>query len=66
MSAHFSDLIVPPIPHDVSTTEARTNLTEWLHDTLVRQQFEVEMEFGAKTIPDAIIETAYSVGGNLG
>lgn len=58
VTAHFSDLLTPPIPHDVSTTVARLRLTNWLRDTLLRQQFDVEMEFGEKTIPEAIVETA--------
>lgn len=58
VTAHFSDLLTPPIPHDVSTTVARAKLTEWLRDTLVRQQFEVEMQFGRATVPEAILETA--------
>ncbi len=58
VTAHFSELITPPIPHDVSTTVARATLTNWLRDTLIRQQFEVEMTFGAKTIPEAVLATA--------
>ncbi len=58
VTAHFSDLITPPIPQNVSTTVARTQLTEWLRDTLVRQQFEVEMEFGAQTLPQALVDSA--------
>src|SRR6185295_14780914 len=33
-------------------------LTNWLRDRMVAQQFETEMEFGAKTVPQAIVETA--------
>ena len=58
ISAHFSDLLTPPIPEQVSTTAARLRLTNWLRDTTLRQQFEVEMSFGAKTVAEAIIETA--------
>lgn len=58
VTAHFSDLLTPPIPENVSTSTARLRLTNWLRDTMIRQQFDVEMEFGAKTIPEAIAQVA--------
>jgi len=57
VSAHFSDLITPPHPGDVSTTEARGLLTAWLRDQMIRQQFEVEMAFGPSHVLDAVVET---------
>ncbi|MDB6027055.1 MAG: AMP-dependent synthetase [Verrucomicrobiales bacterium] len=65
VTAHFSDLLTPPIPRDVSTTVARSMLTEWLRDTLVRQQFEAEMAFGPGTIPEAILERASDESGKI-
>ncbi len=58
ISAHFSDVITPVKPQNVSTTSARSQLTNWLRDTLVQQQFWVEMEQGPKNLLDAIEETA--------
>jgi acyl-[acyl-carrier-protein]-phospholipid O-acyltransferase/long-chain-fatty-acid--[acyl-carrier-protein] ligase len=57
VSAHFSDLITPPHPGDVSTSEARGLLTAWLRDQMIRQQFEVEMNHGPAHVLDAIVET---------
>jgi acyl-[acyl-carrier-protein]-phospholipid O-acyltransferase/long-chain-fatty-acid--[acyl-carrier-protein] ligase len=57
VSAHFSDPITPPHPGDVSTTQARGILTSWLRDRMLRQQFDVEMEFGPSHILQAIVET---------
>jgi len=57
VSAHFSELLTPPHPGDVSTTEARGILTAWLREQLLRQQFEVEMAHGPTHILDAVLET---------
>lgn len=57
VSAHFSDLIDPPHPGNVSTTEARGILTAWLRDQMIRQQFEVEMAHGPADVLDAVLET---------
>jgi acyl-[acyl-carrier-protein]-phospholipid O-acyltransferase/long-chain-fatty-acid--[acyl-carrier-protein] ligase len=54
VSAHFSPVLATPDLQGVSTTEARNRLTDWLRDQMVRQQFETEMEFGPKTVPEAI------------
>ena len=58
VSAHFSDLLTPPSLTDISTTKARRILTRWLYDTMVRQQFEVELAHSPATVPAAIAETA--------
>ncbi len=58
VTAHFSDLLTPPKHHDVSTSIARTRMTTWLRDQMVEQQFAIEMEFGPKTVPEAVAETA--------
>lgn len=58
VTAHFSDLLVPPKLDHIGTTPARLRLTHWLRDRLVEQQFRVEMEFGPRTVPEAIVETA--------
>src|SRR4029450_5963498 len=56
VSTHFSDVLTPPHPDHVSTTAARGILTDWLRDQMVRQQFEVEMQFGPQRLLDAVIE----------
>ena len=58
VSAHFSAVLTAPEQGDFSTTQARSRLTSWLHDQLVRQQFEVEMSFGPQNIFVAVAETA--------
>lgn len=58
VTAHFSELLVPPRLKEVSTTQARQRLTNWLLDQLVRQQFEVEMRHGPATPLGAIAATA--------
>lgn len=57
VSAHFSHLLTPPHPGNVSTSEARGMLTAWLRDQMIRQQFDVEMEHGPGHVLDAILET---------
>ena len=58
LTVHFSPLLNPPKTRQSSITQARSHLTDWLHDRMVRQQFETEMEFGPATLPEAIEETA--------
>jgi acyl-[acyl-carrier-protein]-phospholipid O-acyltransferase/long-chain-fatty-acid--[acyl-carrier-protein] ligase len=58
LTVHFSDALSPPSAEQLSTSQARTHLTNWLRDRMVAQQFETEMQFGAQTVPQAIIETA--------
>lgn len=58
VSAHFSEVLEAPDPGDVSTTEARYKLTNWLRDRMVNQQFATEMQMGTDNVLEAIIETA--------
>lgn len=58
ISVHFSDLLVPPRFEVASPTEARARLTDWLGDQMVRHRFDCEMQRGAKTVPEAILQTA--------
>ncbi len=58
VSVHFSDVITPPHPENVSTTLARSQLTRWLRDQMISQQFETEMTFGADNIYGAVALTA--------
>ncbi len=61
ISVHFSELLAPPALGQISVTEARIRLTDWLRDRMVRQRFDTEMKFGAATVPEAIAETARRV-----
>ncbi|MEY4386550.1 MAG: hypothetical protein RLY20_1833 [Verrucomicrobiota bacterium] len=56
VSAHFSPLLTAPQPENVSTAVARTKITNWLRDQMVRLQFDTEMEFGSRHVPGAIAE----------
>src|SRR5262249_4531220 len=58
VTAHFSDVLTPPKLEHVSTLQARSKLTNWLRDAMVRQQFETEMTLGPRTIPAAFVESA--------
>jgi acyl-[acyl-carrier-protein]-phospholipid O-acyltransferase/long-chain-fatty-acid--[acyl-carrier-protein] ligase len=58
VTAHFSDLLTPPTMTDMSTVRARQKLTRWLYDTMVKQQFDVELAAAPKNVLAAIIQTA--------
>ncbi len=58
VTAHFSGVLTPPHLEHVSTSEARATLTDWLYQRMINQQFEVEMEFGAGTVLEAIVASA--------
>ena len=62
VTAHFSEAVTPPKPdlgaEHGSTAQTRTHLTAWLRDRMLDQQFQVEMEFGPRTVPAAIVESA--------
>src|SRR5262249_45428986 len=45
LSIHFSQPLIPPKLENVSVTEARGKLTDWLRNRMVGQQFETEMQF---------------------
>ena len=65
LSVHFSELLATPSLEHVSATAARGRLTDWLRDQMVRQRFETEMEFGPATVPEAILETARRLPGQV-
>jgi acyl-[acyl-carrier-protein]-phospholipid O-acyltransferase/long-chain-fatty-acid--[acyl-carrier-protein] ligase len=58
ITAHFSATLVAPDLGDIRTVRARALLTNWLRDQMVRQQFEVEMAFGAQNVLAAVADTA--------
>lgn len=58
VTAHFSEILTPPLCGRMSTAQARGRLTDWLRTKMVAQQFEVEMAFGPKNILTAIVASA--------
>jgi len=58
VTAHFSEALDPPRLQHLTTAQARNQLTDWLRDRMVNQQFQVEMEWGPATIPAAILAAA--------
>ena len=65
VTAHFSALLTAPELGEISTARARTRLTNWLRDQMVRQQFEVEMAFDAQNVLAAVAETARQHPGHV-
>jgi acyl-[acyl-carrier-protein]-phospholipid O-acyltransferase/long-chain-fatty-acid--[acyl-carrier-protein] ligase len=65
ITAHFSTALTAPDLGDIRTVRARTLLTSWLRDQMVRQQFEVEMAFGAQNVLAAVAETARQHPGHI-
>ncbi len=65
VTAHFSATLASPRLGDISTGRARTLLTNWLRDQMVRQQFEVEMAFGAPNVFSAVAEIARKRPGHI-
>jgi acyl-[acyl-carrier-protein]-phospholipid O-acyltransferase/long-chain-fatty-acid--[acyl-carrier-protein] ligase len=58
VTTHFSEVLTPPVVEHTSTVKARAIYSNWLWDKMVNQRFEVEMEFGPKTIIEGIVEAA--------
>jgi acyl-[acyl-carrier-protein]-phospholipid O-acyltransferase/long-chain-fatty-acid--[acyl-carrier-protein] ligase len=58
VTAHFGEVLQPPELTHLKPGAARTAYTEWLHLKMVEQQFQTEMRLGARTLPEAILETA--------
>jgi acyl-[acyl-carrier-protein]-phospholipid O-acyltransferase/long-chain-fatty-acid--[acyl-carrier-protein] ligase len=65
VTAHFSATLAAPELGDISTGRARALLTNWLRDQMVRQQFEVEMAFGAQNVLSAVAESARKHPGHI-
>ncbi len=58
VEVHFSPVLTPPAGSDPSTAQARTRLTRWLRDRMMRQQFEVETAHGPSSLLEAVVESA--------
>lgn len=54
VSVHFSNTQSPPDCAGMSVTESRILLTDWLRERMIQQRFETEMDFGPRTLPEAI------------
>jgi acyl-[acyl-carrier-protein]-phospholipid O-acyltransferase/long-chain-fatty-acid--[acyl-carrier-protein] ligase len=65
VTAHFSAPLAAPELGETSAGRARTRLTGWLRDQMVRQQFEVEMAFGEQNVLSAVAETARQHPGHV-
>jgi acyl-[acyl-carrier-protein]-phospholipid O-acyltransferase / long-chain-fatty-acid--[acyl-carrier-protein] ligase len=65
VTAHFSAALASPELGDISTRRARTLLTHWLRDQIVRQQFEVETKLGLRNVLSAVAETARNHPGRV-
>ncbi len=65
VTVHFSAALTPPELGDHSAGHARTRLTGWLRDQMVRQQFEVETGFGPQNVLAAVAETARTLPGQV-
>ena len=59
VTIHFSPLLTPPDLGTIRVGRARLQLTTWLRDEMVRQQFDVEMALGAQNILLAVAATAH-------
>jgi acyl-[acyl-carrier-protein]-phospholipid O-acyltransferase / long-chain-fatty-acid--[acyl-carrier-protein] ligase len=65
VSVHFTDVLPPPELGAISATAARHRLTDWLRDQMMLQQFETEMEFGPRSVPEAIVQSAQERPGRV-
>ena len=58
VSAHFSEILTPPDLAGTKTMRARHRLTCWLYDTMIKQQFDIELDATPKNVFTAILQTA--------
>ncbi len=65
LSVHFSEVLAPPAAAHISAAGERARLTDWLRERMLRQQFDVEMEFGPATVPAAVAEAAQQRAGRV-
>jgi acyl-[acyl-carrier-protein]-phospholipid O-acyltransferase/long-chain-fatty-acid--[acyl-carrier-protein] ligase len=65
ISVHFSDILAPPHLEHSAATVTRTRITDWLRGQMLRQKFEVEMQLGPTSLPEAIVKTARELPGQI-
>ncbi|MBM3880141.1 MAG: AMP-binding protein [Verrucomicrobia bacterium] len=58
ITLHFSPVLTPRALTRVPTARARTQLSAWLRDRMVQQQFATEMERGPAHVLEAILDAA--------
>lgn len=60
VTAHFDDPVDPP-EYEGKPADQRAKLNQWLRDRMLRQQFDVEMEFGEQTLITALDKLAKQI-----
>ncbi len=65
VTIHFNGPMTPPDLGKMPATHARRKLTDWVYRAMIEQQFQVEMLFGEKTIPEAIEGMARMLPGRV-
>jgi acyl-[acyl-carrier-protein]-phospholipid O-acyltransferase/long-chain-fatty-acid--[acyl-carrier-protein] ligase len=58
VTAHFSEVQIPPRLDHLTTAQSRNHMTNWLRDRMVLQRFETDLAFGSQTIPEAVVAAA--------
>ena len=65
VTAHFSAALAAPELGAIKVGRARWLLTNWLRDQMVRQQFDVEMAWGAPNVLTAVAASARQRSGQI-
>lgn len=56
VSVHFSEGTKPPAFEEQSSADAREAMTDWLLRRMIQQRFDVEVDYGPKSLPERIVE----------
>jgi acyl-[acyl-carrier-protein]-phospholipid O-acyltransferase / long-chain-fatty-acid--[acyl-carrier-protein] ligase len=54
VTLHLSEPMTPPHAEHETMAAVRTRLTRWLRDRMLEQRFQVEMNFGEKSVLEAV------------
>jgi acyl-[acyl-carrier-protein]-phospholipid O-acyltransferase / long-chain-fatty-acid--[acyl-carrier-protein] ligase len=54
VTLHLSESVAPPHWEHHTMAEVRTRLTRWLRDRMMEHRFQVETEFGPKSVPATV------------
>ncbi|HVV00490.1 MAG TPA: AMP-binding protein [Verrucomicrobiae bacterium] len=65
VSVHFSAPLRAPEMPSASVSETRLRLTDWVYSRMIEQQFQIEMEMGPATLPEAILQAAREAPGKI-
>jgi acyl-[acyl-carrier-protein]-phospholipid O-acyltransferase / long-chain-fatty-acid--[acyl-carrier-protein] ligase len=63
VTLHLSEPVTPPHWEHHTMADVRTRLTRWLRDRMMEHRFQVETEFGPKSIPQAVEAMARQLPG---